>query len=196
MPVTDRPWTRTALAVLLLVAGGAAFLSLSGAGPAVAGLTEGPELTSLFAVARPLIEASPADPVAPEPAMRRTGTNQDGWATYRLAAGRLPDRLQPGTGFRGEISWLQGDLVRKARVYVPRSADATGAPLLVSLHGLGASLRKVEAQQRWSTLSMQQGFVLVWGAGYKGSWNAGPCCGFASREGVDDLGYLDTVLAV
>ena len=196
MPTTDRPWTRTALAVLLLVAGAAAFLSLSGAGPAVAGPTEGPELTSSFAVARPLIEAAPANPVAPEPAMRRTGTNDDGWATYRLAPDRLPDRIEPGAGFRGEISWLQGDLVRKARVYVPRSAAPAGAPLLVSLHGLGASLRKVEAQQRWSTLSMQQGFVLVWGAGYKGSWNAGPCCGAASREGVDDLGYLDTVLAI
>ncbi len=196
MPVTDRPWTRTILAILLLITGAAALLSMSGAGPAVAGPTEGPELTSSFTVARPLVEATPADPVAPGPAMRRTGTNDDGWATYRLAAGRLPDRLELGAGFRGEISWLQGDLVRKARIFVPRSAEAAGAPLLVSLHGLGTSLRKVEEQQRWSTLSMQQGFVLVWGAGYRGSWNAGPCCGAASIKGVDDLGYLDTLLAV
>ena len=207
--MTDRPWTRIALAVLLLVAGATAFLSLAGTGPAVTGAATGTGLTSSFTVARsldaltsptspanPASPTSPASPVPLEPAMRRTGTNHDGWATYRLAAGRVPERLGRGAGFRGEISWLQGDLVRKARIYVPRSADAAGAPLLVSLHGLGASLRKVEQQQHWSTLSMQQGFVLVWGAGYEGSWNAGPCCGAASRKGVDDLGYLDTVLAI
>ncbi|MCW2616126.1 MAG: hypothetical protein JWN08_3120 [Frankiales bacterium] len=183
---------RTALTVLLVLCGAASFSSMASAGPALAGSTEGPEVRSSTSVARVL--TPPAAPQAP-PALQPTGTNADGWATYRLGAGRVPDRLLPGRGFRGEISWLQGRLVRKARIYVPRSAPAT-APLLVSLHGLGASLQKVEAQQRWSTLSMQQGFVLVWGAGYKGSWNAGPCCGAAVREGVDDLGYLDRLLQV
>jgi len=127
--------------------------------------------------------------------MRRTGTNDDGWATYRLGQGRVPDRLNPGAGFRGEISWLQDDLVRKARVFVPASAPRE-APLLVSLHGLGTSLKKVEVQQRWSPLSKERGFVLVWAAGHRGSWNAGPCCGEASRQGVDDLAYLDRMLQV
>lgn len=182
---------RAGLAVLVLLLGLAALSSFAGAAPALAGSTEGPEARSSTSVARALA----APPPALEPAMRRTGTNGDGWATYRLADGRVPDRLAPGAGFRGEISWVQGSLVRKARVYVPRSAPRV-APLLVSLHGLGATLAKVEAQQRWSTLSMQQGFVLVWGAGHKGSWNAGPCCGAAVREKVDDLAYLDRLLQV
>ena len=188
MHVVSAVRSRTALAVLLLVCGVAALSSVRSA-PAVAGPLTRAE------PARVLAAAVVPDVAATTPALRRTGTNADGWATYRLADGRVPDRLRPGAGFRGEISWRQGRLVRKARVYVPRSTRQT-APLLVSLHGLGASLRGVERQQRWSSLSYQQRFVLVWGAGHKGSWNAGPCCGAAVREKVDDLAYLDRLLQV
>ncbi len=177
-----------ALAVLLLLSGLLALTSLSAA-PAAAGPTPTDARTST-------LRAAAVPPVAaPLPALRRTGTDRDGWATYRLGEGRVPDRLATGEGFRGDITWLQGGLVRKARFYVPRSARAT-APLLVSLHGLSASLQSVEAQQHWSTLSFQQRFVLVWGAGYKGSWNAGPCCGAAARAHVDDLAYLDRLLQI
>lgn len=190
--------SRTALALLLLVAGVAAFVSVHGTGPAVAGGPAG-SVAPLQAAA-PVAKAAALDaavpeprrPAKPEPALRRTGTNTDGWAVYRLGAGRVPDRLPVGRGFRGEITWLQGGLERKARVYVPKSARAS-APLLVSLHGLGSSLRQVEAQQRWSSLAFQQRLVVVWGAGHRGSWNAGPCCGPSARR-VDDLAYLDRVI--
>lgn len=146
------------------------------------------------ATGTPPLPPSPSPSPSAEPALRRSGTNGDGWAVYRLGVGRVPDRLRVGQGFRGEISWQQGGLARKARIYVPGSAPET-APLLVSLHGLGGSLRQVEAQQRWSTLAFQQEFVLVWGAGHEGSWNAGPCCGTAAGR-VDDLAYLDRLLQI
>jgi polyhydroxybutyrate depolymerase len=183
------PPSRPALALLTLVAGLAAFVSTHRAAPAIAvAASPGAPLQA----AAPLPEVDPEPP--PPPAMQRTGTNGDGWAVYRLAAGRVPDRIAPGRGFRGEITWLQGGIPRKARIYVPGSAPAT-APLLVSLHGLGSSLRQVEVQQRWSGLAFQQRFVLVWGAGHRGSWNAGPCCGVAAGQ-VDDLAYLDRLLEV
>ena len=184
------------MAVLLIVCGVTAFSAFTGVGSAVAG-PSGAAITAAPLFANTALPASPEPDRSSsvDPAMRRTGTNREGWATYRLAAGRIPDRLAPGAGFRGEISWLQEGLIRKARVYVPRSV-APNAPLLVSLHGLGASLRKAEAQQHWSQLAYQQEFVLVWGAGYKGSWNAGWCCGAAVRENVDDLAYLDRLIEV
>ena len=179
--------SRHLLALLLLVCGVAAFASTSGVLPAVAGVV--PPGAALQAAA-PVAKAAQLDP----PALQRTGTNADGWAVYRLETGRVPDRLPVGNGFRGEITWLQGGLERKARFYVPRSAPASAA-LLVSLHGLKASLRQVEAQQRWSTLAFQQRLVVVWGAGHRGSWNAGPCCGAAAGT-VDDLAYLDRLLQI
>lgn len=177
---------RPVLALLVLVLGIGAFHSTSGAGPAVAGD---------LAVGAPLQAAAPVAKAAAldEPAVQRTGS-RDGWAVYRVGEGRVPDRLEVGHGFRGELTWLQGGVERRARVYVPRSAAAS-APLLVSLHGLGGSLASVERQQRWSSLAFQQRLVVVWGAGYRGSWNAGPCCGAAAGT-VDDLAYLDRLLQI
>ncbi len=195
---------RALLTLLLLVAGIAAFLSVGGLTPGIAAGTTPPakqlQDAAPVAAAAGLDRASavaarePVRIAAPEPALRRTGTNTDGWAVYRLSADRLPERLAVGRGFRGEITWLQGGIERKARIYVPSSAPAS-APLLVSLHGLGQTLRSAEAQQRWSSLAFQQRFVLVWGAGHLGSWNAGPCCGAAARR-VDDMAYLDRTLQV
>lgn len=178
--------SRPALALVVLLLGLAAFASTNGIGPAVAvDLAAGSPLQA----AAPVAQAAALD----EPAMQRTGS-RDSWAVYRVGEGRVPDRLPVGRGFRGEITWLQGGLERRARVYVPRSARAS-APLLVSLHGLGGSLRQVEAQQRWSSIAYQQRLVVAWGAGHKGSWNAGPCCGAAARK-VDDLAYLDRLLQI
>ncbi len=215
MPVVAFPRARLTLLVLLL--GLAAFVSttglaptLGGALPVLAASTTTERAAPASADVEPEPEPSPApqdSPAAegrsaPEPAasptsppLRRLGTTADGWAAYRLESGRLPDRLATGATFRGDISWLQGGQIRKARVFVPASAGAN-APLLISLHGLSTSLRKVEEQQRWSPLSKQQGFVLVWGAGYRASWNAGPCCGAAVTDKIDDLAYLDQLLAV
>ncbi len=169
-----------------MVLGIAALLSTNGLGPAVAGAV--PAGAPLQAAA-PVAQAALLD----EPSMQRTGS-RDGWAVYRVGEGRVPDRIAVGNGFRGEITWLQGGLERKARVYVPRSARAS-APLLVALHGLGGSMRAVEAQQRWSTLAYQQELVVAWAGGHRGSWNAGPCCG-ASAGQVDDLAYLDRLLQI
>lgn len=179
--------TSPLLALIVLVLGVAAFASTRGIAPAVAfAAVPGAALQA----AAPVTQAAQLD----APALVRSGTNGDGWAVYRLADGRVPDRLPVGNGFRGEISWQQGGLERRARVYVPRSARES-APLLVSLHGMGVSLRQVEAQQRWSTLAYQQELVVVWGVGHRGSWNAGPCCGAAAGQ-VDDLAYLDRLLQV
>ena len=190
------PPSRAVLTGLVLVAGLAAFVSTGQPSPAVASAPTfaGAPLQAAAAVTQAAALEQRAPAARPEPALRRTGTNGDGWAVYRLTAGRLPDRLAVGRGFRGEITWLQGGIPRKARIYVPRSAPSA-APLLVSLHGLGGSLRQVEAQQRWSGLAFQQRFVVVWGAGHRGSWNAGPCCGAAAGQ-VDDLAYLDRLLQV
>lgn len=177
---------RPVIALLVLVLGLAAFTTTSGVGPAVVvDLAAGAPLQA----AAPVAQAALLD----EPAVQRTGS-RDGWAVYRVGEGRVPDRLAVGNGFRGELTWLQGGVERRARVYVPKSAAAS-APLLVSLHGLGGSLDAVERQQRWSSIAFQQKLVVVWGAGHKGSWNAGPCCG-ASAGKVDDLAYLDRLLQI
>ena len=179
--------TRPLLALLVMVMGLASYASTSGLGPTVAGgLAPGAALQAAA--------SAPTLTVLDEPAMRRTGS-RDGWAVYRVEEGRVPDRLPVGRGFRGEVTWMQDGRLRKARLYVPRTAPAV-APLLVSLHGLSSSLDKVEAQQRWSGLAYQQEFAVAWAAGHEASWNAGPCCGAAAAGRVDDLAYVDRLLQV
>lgn len=40
----------------------------------------------------------------------------------------------------------------------------------------------------------REGVTLAYPAGVGGSWNAGACCGVAKAEGVDDAGFVNTVL--
>lgn len=144
----------------------------------------------LVGLAGPL-RASSADAGA----LTVTGRTADGWARYRLAEGALPAPALPGVGFRGEVHFVHDGRPRAVRLLVPPGARRP-APLLVSLHGLFQTLETAERDQRWGVLVRREGVVLAYGAGTDASWNAGTCCGEAVQQGVDDVGYLDQVLAL
>ncbi len=86
--------------------------------------------------------------------------------------------------------------MRRFVVHVPRTIDAsTPAPLLVNMHGL---LGTPEQQILWTQMNAStdpRGWIVVYPAGIANSWNAGTCCGDASANGVDDVGFLRAVVA-
>lgn len=135
------------------------------------------------------------DVPASAPALRLTGSTPDGWERYDLGAGRLPDPVPAGQVFRGELHLRVAGADRVVRVLVP--ASATGpAPVLVALHGMYQSVQASEQVQGWGPVARRAGVVLVYGVGAHASWDAGTCCGRAAREHVDDVAYLDRVVAV
>ncbi|MCY1019995.1 alpha/beta hydrolase family esterase [Pyxidicoccus sp. MSG2] len=97
---------------------------------------------------------------------------------------------------------------RTYRVHVPPGYDATRPmPTVLAFHGFGSNELKMEALTGLSTLADTEGFVAVYpralspaeisGTGAQDSprsWNAGGCC-FPARGVVDDVGFVDALLA-
>jgi polyhydroxybutyrate depolymerase len=86
---------------------------------------------------------------------------------------------------------------RTFRTYRPESLPAGGAvPLVVVLHGGAGSGAQAERAYGWNAAADRDGFVVAYPDGVGRSWNAGPgCCGPATRDGADDVGFLEDVVA-
>jgi polyhydroxybutyrate depolymerase len=72
---------------------------------------------------------------------------------------------------------------------------APGAPLVVVLHGAGGTAADVQASLGWDGLADRAGLVVAYPDGLDRTWNAGRCCGPARDRGVDDVAYLDALVA-
>ncbi|MEN8718705.1 MAG: PHB depolymerase family esterase [Oceanococcaceae bacterium] len=83
-----------------------------------------------------------------------------------------------------------GVLTRDYTVYVPKSAPATGRSMVVGLHGGWGTGEIFAEQAKLKDAADKDGFVLLLPDGFRRSWNAGSCCGPASKNGVDDVGFI------
>ena len=68
------------------------------------------------------------------------------------------------------------------------------AALVAVLHQEGGTPEGVAKETALQELR-RSGATLVYPAGFDHSWDAGKCCGVPSREGVDDVRFLDAVFA-
>lgn len=84
---------------------------------------------------------------------------------------------------------------REYRVYVPRTLTGKPASLVVMLHGGFGSAEQAELVYGWNAQAERDGFVVVYPEGEGRSWNAGGCCGPAMKKDLDDVGFIETVLA-
>ncbi len=95
-----------------------------------------------------------------------------------------------------------GGLPRTFRVHRPTSYPATNdvpAAVVLLLHGGFGSGEQIETSSRMLDVAAEEGFVVVSPDGVAGpfgvrSWNAGECCGYAQAQGIDDVGFIDTLL--
>jgi polyhydroxybutyrate depolymerase len=78
-------------------------------------------------------------------------------------------------------------------------ADPAGAPVILALHGGGGNPAQFARSSRLSGPAVAAGYAVIYPAGSGRTrfltWNGGYCCGMAAREGVDDLAFLDAVIA-
>jgi polyhydroxybutyrate depolymerase len=85
-------------------------------------------------------------------------------------------------------------------VHVPAGRVDGPVPVVVVLHGGGGNARNAMEQTGMSELADRAGFLAVYpnGSGRLGrtllTWNAGPCCGYAVDERVDDVAFVAAVL--
>jgi polyhydroxybutyrate depolymerase len=79
-------------------------------------------------------------------------------------------------------------------------ARPTGAPLIVALHGGGGSPDQFARASGLARAALRAGYAIVFpaGTGRRGesllTWNGGYCCGYASRNRVDDQAFLTAVI--
>lgn len=77
----------------------------------------------------------------------------------------------------------------------PALTRAAAVPLVVMLHGGYGSGKQAERQYNWDATADTGHFVVLFPDGVRRSWNAGTCCGTASSENVDDVGFLTALIA-
>ena len=76
-------------------------------------------------------------------------------------------------------------------------ANPQGAPILVALHGGGGSADQFARASGLSRPANRQGYAVIYpeGTGRAATWNGGYCCGAAQRNRVDDIAFLDAIIA-
>jgi polyhydroxybutyrate depolymerase len=120
-----------------------------------------------------------------------------------LAAQAAEDIALPGL-HEFEIDHAQRN--RRALVFVPAkiASDAEAQlPLVLAFHGGGGSAEGYREYAGFEGLASREGFIVVYPEGMSRAgfltsrfhtWNAGKCCGYASRENVDDVGFVNALL--
>ena len=76
----------------------------------------------------------------------------------------------------------------------------TDAPMIVALHGGGGNPAQFARTSQFAKPALADGYAVIWPAGTARfgrflTWNGGYCCGYAAEVGVDDLAFLDAVIA-
>lgn len=111
----------------------------------------------------------------------------------RLPSATVLDAV-PGTRARN-IAITVGQLRRSYLVVTPTTVRP-GLPLLMVLHGSGASPILEANRTQFMSLAASGTAIEVYPAGYSESWNAGGgCCGLAAAHNVDDPAFLSAVRA-
>lgn len=84
---------------------------------------------------------------------------------------------------------------RSYRIDLP--ARPQGAPLILALHGGGGSADQFARSSGLARPANRLGYAVIFpeGTGRAGTRNGGYCCGSAARNGVDDMAFLDAVIA-
>jgi polyhydroxybutyrate depolymerase len=97
------------------------------------------------------------------------------------------------------LTLQHGGVERSYIVHVPAQLKKP-APVILAFHGGGGNARGQQEYSRLDALADREGFVTVYpnGTGRMKdrllTWNAGTCCGSASAQNVDDVGFVAALL--
>ena len=94
----------------------------------------------------------------------------------------------------GAHSISVGGLDRDYRLYVPAGLPP-GAALVVMMHGGFGSADQAERSYGWNQLADREKFAVAYPDGVGRAWNVGGgCCGRSGRQGIDDVGFITSMV--
>lgn len=105
--------------------------------------------------------------------------------------GAVPPRTPSGSVSR---SLQVGGATREYLLHVP-ARPAAERSLVVVLHGGFGSAQQAEAAYGWDELADREGVLVAYPQGDGAAWNAGDCCGAPARTGIDDVAFIEAVVA-
>ncbi len=103
-----------------------------------------------------------------------------------------------------DFSLYHDKLKRNYKVYVPKKYNPTHlTPTIMAFHGGGGNMKRSPNFFQLNAKADQETFIVVYpeGIGVKiggevlGSWNGGDCCGIASDNNIDDVGFVKKMIA-
>ncbi|WP_442931381.1 alpha/beta hydrolase family esterase [Mycolicibacterium sp. 120320] len=100
----------------------------------------------------------------------------------------------PATPSQSVHHLTAGGRDRTYRLYRPAGLPAS-APLVVVLHGGFGSAEQAERAYGWDGLADSAKFVVAYPDGVSRAWNVGGCCGQPAKQNIDDVGFVDAVVA-
>lgn len=74
--------------------------------------------------------------------------------------------------------------------------ESTTYSLIIALHGGVGTAKNIEEQSGLAEYADEAGFILCSPNGIKRTWNAGWCCGKATENNVDDVGFISKLIDV
>jgi polyhydroxybutyrate depolymerase len=103
---------------------------------------------------------------------------------------------------QAQIDTLEWDDLE--RTYLLRLPDAYSGseelPLVIAMHGGFGNALQFESRSLLSEKANAENFIVVYPEGFSEgllpipSWNAGWCCGYASNNNIDDVGFINALL--
>lgn len=89
---------------------------------------------------------------------------------------------------------------RSYLLHIPQQANATPLPVVISLHGGGGNAQQHREATGMDISADRDGYIVVYpnGSGHLSehllTWNAGNCCGYAQKQGIDDVLFISVLL--
>jgi polyhydroxybutyrate depolymerase len=151
--------------------------------PSDAGRPDALDLNSAYPTADPDPDAGSAG----SPTFGDAGAPPGPFACAPAKGGAKGDRI---------LALTSKGLPRTSLLHVPQGyAPSTGAMLVLSFHGFAMDAPTQQLISRMNKASDAKGFVVAYPQGVVRSWNAGDCCGTAWTDSVDDVAFVDDLLA-
>ncbi|MFC1756204.1 alpha/beta hydrolase family esterase [Patescibacteria group bacterium] len=90
---------------------------------------------------------------------------------------------------------------RRYRVHLPKDFNTNEEyPVVLALHGLSFGARVMELETGFSRLADKNDFIVVYAYGSRPnvfiplSWNSEFCCAYGYKEGIDDVGFVASLI--
>ena len=97
--------------------------------------------------------------------------------------------------YTATYSMQVGTMTRTYEQIAPVAALPKSAPIIVVLSGVAVSVPTEVTRDLLVPYVNTGQAELIYPTGYKQSWNAGGCCGYAAAAGIDDVAFLQALVA-